>query len=631
MGHLPNSEGLQLKQPKAIFQQNRHWFRWVCWVVLVAVGLVPAHAQETAAHSRLVITAVDSTHLPSITLRAYGTQPDGSRLDLASQALRINHGDQTIEQVTAVGSETVGTLTLFLVDTPVGTEPALPAIQAAIEQYASAPYMQEAGDRPVDYVAIYQVEATQSQALLPPNEYYNSVRNLFVDPLPIESGPTALIDSLMSLLNSAESLKPNPALFTSIVVFSDGTDVVSTQFQEADVLRTAANLGIPVHTVLLDTTAFGLSTGGTEFMNKVAQASGGTAVRISQTANLATIWERISQFRTQTVLSYTPQLAGGEFPILLSLADDPVAQAGGTVSIASTAVYVNLDIPAESQTLVLPDVAETITLRWPIRVGWVDGTERAITQAQLLVNGQVVADLDPANLATAEAAVSNLNFGNNSVQIALADELAQRAASPLLTLVVAQGDTAAIPELLQATGSGVTSGVWQIVWYCLLALVLLAAVGGVLYALRGRSPALAGLWERFGTRPRRPRVTITDAPAPVTNGGATYHAVRQPTFILQVLACQSQMPAVLPLTALEIRIGRASAQADIAFTADPTVSRLHASLVRENNSYRLYDEQSTSGTLVNSQPVPDYGALLVDGDEIHLGEVHLRFHMNAGG
>jgi pSer/pThr/pTyr-binding forkhead associated (FHA) protein len=45
----------------------------------------------------------------------------------------------------------------------------------------------------------------------------------------------------------------------------------------------------------------------------------------------------------------------------------------------------------------------------------------------------------------------------------------------------------------------------------------------------------------------------------------------------------------------------------------------------EGNRYRLYDAGSTSGTWVNEQQVPEYGIQLRDGDEIFLGQVHLRF------
>ena len=48
----------------------------------------------------------------------------------------------------------------------------------------------------------------------------------------------------------------------------------------------------------------------------------------------------------------------------------------------------------------------------------------------------------------------------------------------------------------------------------------------------------------------------------------------------------------------------------------------------EGNHYRIFDELSTSGTWVNEQQVPEYGIQLLDGDEIHLGAVHLRYRQS---
>jgi predicted component of type VI protein secretion system len=50
-----------------------------------------------------------------------------------------------------------------------------------------------------------------------------------------------------------------------------------------------------------------------------------------------------------------------------------------------------------------------------------------------------------------------------------------------------------------------------------------------------------------------------------------------------------------------------------------------AALSRKGATYRVYDEQSTAGTWVNEQRVPEYGMQLVDGDEIRVGAVRLRF------
>jgi pSer/pThr/pTyr-binding forkhead associated (FHA) protein len=96
---------------------------------------------------------------------------------------------------------------------------------------------------------------------------------------------------------------------------------------------------------------------------------------------------------------------------------------------------------------------------------------------------------------------------------------------------------------------------------------------------------------------------------------------------LEVLESVTRMPPIIDLTAVEHRIGRSPAQADIVFENDITVSRLHASIILENEVYRIYDEGSTSGTWINEQAVTNKGHTLKDGDEIRLGAAVLRYRL----
>jgi len=99
-------------------------------------------------------------------------------------------------------------------------------------------------------------------------------------------------------------------------------------------------------------------------------------------------------------------------------------------------------------------------------------------------------------------------------------------------------------------------------------------------------------------------------------------AVETDRSYLEIIHSVTRMPStVIPLSAVEHRIGRNPTQADIAFENDITVSRLHASIILEGNDYRIYDEGSTSGTWLNGQPIPQYGSQLIDGDELQLGDV----------
>ena len=94
---------------------------------------------------------------------------------------------------------------------------------------------------------------------------------------------------------------------------------------------------------------------------------------------------------------------------------------------------------------------------------------------------------------------------------------------------------------------------------------------------------------------------------------------------LEVLGSVSNVSSPIPLSGTVIRIGRNPSMCEVAFEEDVTVSRYHANLMREGNGYRIFDERSTSGTWVNERQVPEYGTQLMDGDELHLGAVHLRY------
>jgi pSer/pThr/pTyr-binding forkhead associated (FHA) protein len=56
---------------------------------------------------------------------------------------------------------------------------------------------------------------------------------------------------------------------------------------------------------------------------------------------------------------------------------------------------------------------------------------------------------------------------------------------------------------------------------------------------------------------------------------------------------------------------------------DPTVSRRHAILIRDEAGVHILDDCSVNGVHVNG--VPTAGCILRDGDRIDLGRVRLRF------
>ena len=90
-----------------------------------------------------------------------------------------------------------------------------------------------------------------------------------------------------------------------------------------------------------------------------------------------------------------------------------------------------------------------------------------------------------------------------------------------------------------------------------------------------------------------------------------------------------QQGQVFALLKEEMYIGRSTPNSnwEIALQ-DPTVSRPHAFLVKEQQQWKLFDLGSINGTAVNNQPVTGGKAqMLRDGDRIMFGGTLTVFHM----
>ena len=81
----------------------------------------------------------------------------------------------------------------------------------------------------------------------------------------------------------------------------------------------------------------------------------------------------------------------------------------------------------------------------------------------------------------------------------------------------------------------------------------------------------------------------------------------------------------LQLTEDNVIIGR---EGDFFQISDFTVSRKHFRLVREEDTYRIYDLNSKSGTLINGEAVGEEGMLLPDFARIQCGQTFFKYLNN---
>ncbi len=604
------------------------WFRTLALVVAVltlagAVASLRGQEEEPEPPEipelpQIFITGNDVTNPPEIILHVYGRDAEGKAIDFASEAIILtSNGTAVIPSVT--DTHPVGTLTVFLIDIPTGVEAQLPAIQDAIKQFASAGSgMQEQ----LDYVAIYKVGETEASQLLAPDNFYNSVQNFFMDDLVPETGSTALVDSLASLLEEVEGLKPDPIMAASIVVMSDGTDVVSTQFEPADILTRTLGLNLPIHTIWVDSTDLTLAgqQQGQAFLQEVSDTSHGVATRLDDSDGLASIWSHIASFREHARVRYVmDDLTGGSFDVELKLANDPAAMDSMIVEMPDNQPQVTLNLPPNGDALSLPNLEEPVPLRLSATVSWLDGLEREITSANVYVNGRDVAEVAVEDIGDFTAELTNLKFGANSIEIVVTDEQGLRATNPPTVITISEGEQNIPQDLRPGRELG------NIVLDIFLVLVVLAVIVGIIYWIM-RSGRIPTLFPKGRSKQSQGGVTYATSETS-EDAKAAMEGFGRPVIqaYLEVIASITEMPQYIELSGPAVRLGRTPTQSDIAFREDLTVSRHHANLMLEGSHYRIFDEGSTSGTWVNGRQVPEYGVELIDGDEIHLGAVHLLF------
>jgi hypothetical protein len=507
-------------------------------------------------------------------------------------------------------------------------------------------------------VAVYSIGPTAASQLLPPSAFHNAVRNLFANPIQPASGSTALLDSVGLLIDNFHTLPVPEGLVPAIVVISDGTDTISAQYQPDELPSAAFGRGIPVHTIWLNNDRLPVDrrNEGRTYMEQLAAGTGGKYASLTDMGQVNAIWEQIARFRDRTILRYTvTNPRGGETAVSLSLLDNPAVQASASVTLPPGAPTISIDLPPESREMTLVNINDPVTLSFSTTLGWLDGVERNLSSAELVVNGLVARSLDVNRIARFDVTISNFVFGENRVQLIVIDEEGSRAVSPEIILTVNQGAAVVLPEPIRPPTTverwqDQLAGIWVYVSGCLIVLAVLLLLILLTWAIRRFSilrrlgvmsllrnipflrpymkdvAKVQQVGQRANSMQGRMGRYMPDAKGSRSSGQAASSgsAARPPAF-LEVVEAITRAPSRIELTDVEMRIGRSPSQAEIAFENDITVSRIHSSIVQEGSDYRVYDEQSTAGTWVNEQRVPEYGMQLVDGDEIRVGAVRLRF------
>jgi hypothetical protein len=122
---------------------------------------------------------------------------------------------------------------------------------------------------------------------------------------------------------------------------------------------------------------------------------------------------------------------------------------------------------------------------------------------------------------------------------------------------------------------------------------------------------------------RAPGAETTLTPSASTRWSSLVTALPESLRVSLELQGHADAPRVYELTMTRTVIGRGE-QADIRLD-DTKASRKHASILYSGSEFRVRDEGSGNGTLLNGSKVVEYA--LRDGDELLVGDSLLRFRI----
>ncbi len=474
-----------------------------------------------------------------------------------------------------------------------------------------------------------------------PNEVINAIN--FYEP--VELGEPALND-LMQMALEQMALSRDEGRFQAILLITDAGSL-DEQLDFDSLVENAQAGGVALYGAIL-----GSRADEDEIMNlsRLTDPSGGDLAHMREPVHADELYEAIQQRANRIKVSYRSSLdTSGPHTVSAELSGSR-AESNFELLVEPPSVQMAVDNSRPIRRVATePDMPyeQMEPNRQPLvaQVSWPDEQPRILESATLLVNGTEMpvenTIFGDDGLLTFDWDIRFFDEGTYELQILVIDELGLEGISdplpltieierplipptlppptesPLLPTALPRSQPEAIPRSLLLMGA---AGL-------ILFLVLFVFGLGTLFLLRGNRDA-----KNASIQP------VSSSPLPhsgqssYSDPGATY--VMPPEFasdhtvgaFLETLENALDQSKLIPIAANNVALGRDAKRAEIVFE-DRSVSRLHARIMESRGVYRVYDEGSASGTYVNYERIGLSPRTLKDKDHLHLGRVHLRFHL----
>ena len=602
---------------------GRHRIGWKVAVGLLSgaylagLALPATTAQAQGEVASLLITHVDTSTFPAMTLYAVARDAGGQPVVLASMANLSLKEDGVERPLESIQPAEVGLRVAFVIDWGdglVNTGVSLATVFQRARDYIQAfstgqPWM-KAG---LDEATVIVQEGPSSFLIVPMTSdpaavdvglsAYRAPRDSDL-PRPATYGANTAA-ALQQALDELEFTPGGEGKYKVVVLFTPGM-----RGDLDEVAARAAAAGIPLHVVLVRDQA---SRIWGEALRPLAEATLGGFWALYEARDLTPLFDQIAGWREQTALAYhSTSTSTAPRHVLLALSSgDKVFEAEGSYTASPLPPQLTIVAPAAGEAIVRgdPDIPTASAAADPqyvlvtAEVFWPDGFPRQV-QAQLVVDGVAVGEADIVEgklVGTWDVRDFRSRKPVSSVlEFDVTDELGYHVVSRPITVTVEYGGRGGwvIPD---------TAGLAVVI------VLVLAAVAVAAVVLVRRSSVLPGL--------RQARQDVVDFVDRVT-GRRTSHVAR--AFLVPVEGMDRSA-----LKAYEIygttAIGRSRRHADLLFhinDEDSPISRLHCTVLDEDDHFALRDEDSANGTYVNGEKLePLIPRALQDGDLIDVALV----------
>ena len=386
---------------------------------------------------------------------------------------------------------------------------------------------------------------------------------------------------------------------------------------------------IPIYTFSTDLGQF-----NQEPLAILAEVSNGryTSLQRSTAGALAEdVYREINSQRLCYAVSYQSALPDAEPRVItVNTPEVPTVGVAGNYQVSPEPPAVTLEEPAASTVIAREatldadgtPVYSPSQVKVVASVSFPDGYPRSFRAAELLVNGvsQETASLAPgATQAEFEADLSQITtVGSNPVTLEVRLEDSLGLESSTQTSIVVEN---AAPPI---RSSVIALGAFSVLGLVCVAVVVVVALGGGVYFFRGRARQPSAPAAR--PMPAEPLHTLLAGRALRDEVLATLTVLEGPKGLMG-----EAINIVKPTTS----IGRNAQTTDVTFYSDveSSVSRVHCTIQKDGETFKLTDNGSSAGTRLNGRAIPPNDpVMLADSDEIVLGDlgrrgVKMRFNL----